>query len=154
LIEHSHVLGFFLASFTFTILRVHHPQYYYSLFNASISTVSCETISLNLLRHESFILTKKNSYDTMIKWLLFSTILIHIIKNLLLICIRFKMFFGLSNILELIALILSIIFSHDFYSWQMSIRFRCSFQWQCGAFGILIGWITLSKKCLLSTGVD
>ncbi|CAF2042757.1 unnamed protein product [Rotaria magnacalcarata] len=44
---------------------------------------------------------------------------------------------------ELIALILSIIFSHDFYSWQMSIRFRCSFQWQCGAFGILIGWITL-----------
>lgn len=55
------------------------------------------------------------------------------------------MFFDLSNILELIALILSIIFSHDFYSWQMSIRFRCSFQWQCGAFGILIGWITLSK---------
>ncbi|CAF3639839.1 unnamed protein product [Rotaria socialis] len=135
--------GFFLASFTSTILRVHHPQYYYSLFNASISTVSCETISLNLLRHESFILTKKNFYDTMIKWLLFSTILIHIIKNILLICIRFKMFFGLSNILELIALILSIIFSHDFYSWQMSIRFRCSFQWQCGAFGILIGWITL-----------
>ncbi|CAF4455508.1 unnamed protein product, partial [Rotaria sp. Silwood2] len=131
------------TSFTSTILRVHHPQYYYSLFNASISTVSCETISLNLLRHESFILTKKNFYDTMIKWLLFSTILIHIIKNLLLICIRFKMFFGLSNILELIALILSIIFSHDFYSWQMSIRFRCSFQWQCGAFGILIGWITL-----------
>ncbi|CAF2069611.1 unnamed protein product [Rotaria magnacalcarata] len=135
--------GFFLASFTSTILRVHHPQYYYSLFNASISTVSCETISLNLLRHESFILTKKNFYDTMIKWLLFSTILIHMIKNILLICIRFKMFFGLSNILELIALILSIIFSHDFYSWQMSIRFRCSFQWQCGAFGILIGWITL-----------
>lgn len=57
-----------------------------------------------------------------------------------------KMFFGLSNILELIALILSIIFSHDFYSWQMSIRFRCSFQWQCGAFGILIAWITLSKE--------
>ena len=82
----------------------------------------------------------------MIKWLLFSTILIHIIKNLLLICIRFRMFFGLSNILELIALILSIIFSHDFYSWQMSIRFRCSFQWQCGAVGILIGWITLSKE--------
>ncbi|CAF1052332.1 unnamed protein product [Rotaria sordida] len=135
--------GFFLTSFTSTILRVRHPQYYYSLFNASISTVSCETISLNLLRHESFILTKKNFYDTMIKWLLFSTILIHIIKNLLLICIRFKMFFGLSNILELIALILSVIFSHDFYSWQMSIRFRCSFQWQCGAFGILIGWITL-----------
>ncbi|CAF3986350.1 unnamed protein product [Adineta steineri] len=135
--------GFFLASFTSTILRVHHPQYYYSLFNASISLVSCETISLNLLRHESFMLTKKNFYDTMIKWLLFSTILIHIIKNLLLICIRLKMFFGLSNILELIALILSIIFSHDFYSWQMSIRFRCSFQWQCGAIGILIGWITL-----------
>ncbi|CAF3667628.1 unnamed protein product [Rotaria sp. Silwood1] len=137
------ILFLFYASFTSTILRVHHPQYYYSLFNASISTVSCETISLNLLRHESFILTKKNFYDTMIKWLLFSTILIHIIKNLLLICIRFKMFFGLSNILELIALILSIIFSHDFYSWQMSIRFRCSFQWQCGAIGILIGWITL-----------
>ena len=139
----SSLLGFFLASFTFTVLRVHHPQYYYSLFNASISTASCQTISLNLLRHESFILTKKNSFDTIIKWLLFSTILIHIIKNLLLICIRLKMFFGLSNILELIALILSIIFSHDFYSWQMSIRFRCSFQWQCGAFGILIAWITL-----------
>ncbi|UJR22073.1 hypothetical protein I4U23_025139 [Adineta vaga] len=135
--------GFFLASFTSTILRVHHPQYYYSIFNASISVVSCETISLNLLRHESFILTKKNFYDTMIKWLLFSTILIHIIKNILLICIRFRMFLGLSNILELIALILSIIFSHDFYSWQMSIRFRCSFQWQCGAIGILIAWLTL-----------
>ncbi|CAF1565746.1 unnamed protein product, partial [Adineta steineri] len=39
-----------------------------------------------------------------------------------------------------------IIFSHDFYSWQMSIRFRCSFQWQCGAIGILIGWITLSNE--------
>jgi len=136
-------LVFFLASFTSTILRVHHPQYYYSLFNASISTVSCQTISLNLIRHESFILTKKNSYDTLIKWLLFSTILIHIIKNFVLISIRFQIFFALSNILELIALILSIIFSHDFYSWQMSIRFRCSFQWQCGAVGILIGWITL-----------
>ncbi|CAF0772592.1 unnamed protein product [Adineta ricciae] len=135
--------GFFLASFTFTILRVRHPQYYYSLFNASISLVSCETISLNLLRHESFILIKKNFYDTMIKWLLLSTILIHVVKNVLLICIRFRMFFGLSNILELIALILSIIFSHDFYSWQMSIRFRCSLQWQCGAIGILIAWITL-----------
>lgn len=65
------------------------------------------------------------------------------IKNILLISIRFQIFFGLSNILELLALILSIIFSHDFYSWQMSIRFRCSFQWQCGAIGILIGWITL-----------
>ena len=89
----------------------------------------------------------------MIKWLLFSTIIIHIIKNVLLICIRLKMFFGLSNILELIALILSIIFSHDFYSWQMSIRFRCSFQWQCGACGILIAWITLSNilfSCKLS----
>jgi transient receptor potential cation channel subfamily A protein 1 len=137
--------GLFLASFTSMILRVHHPQYYYSLFNASISTVSCETISLNLLRHESFFLTKKNCYDITIKWILFTSTLIHIIKNLLLICIRLKMFFGLSNILELIALILSIIFSHDFYSWQMSIRFRCSFQWQCGAIGILIGWIILSK---------
>ena len=140
------ISGFFLASFTSTILRVHHPQYYYSLFNASISSVSCETISRNLLRHESFLLTKKNFYDTLIKWLLFLTIFIHVVKNLLLICIRVKMFFGLSNLLELIALILSVIFSHDFYSWQMSIRFRCSFQWQCGAVGILIGWITLSTS--------
>jgi hypothetical protein len=126
------------------ILRVHHPQYYYSLFNASITTVSCQTISLNLLQNESFISIKKNSYDTIIKWFLLIIILIHIIKNLLLIFIRLKMFFDLSNILELIALILSWIFSYDFYSWQILIRFRCSFQWQCGAIGILIGWITLS----------
>ncbi|CAF1013321.1 unnamed protein product, partial [Didymodactylos carnosus] len=134
--------GFFLTSFTSAILRVKHSQYYYSLFNLTLSTASCETISL-LIKNGNGTMGKKDVSDTTIKWVLWSTIILHVVKNVLLICVRFKMFLSMSNILELLALILSIIFSYDFYSWQMNVRFRCSFQWQCGAAGILIAWITL-----------
>jgi hypothetical protein len=85
----------------------------------------------------------KQPADRILKICVIILLCIHIVKDALLIIGVHRCSLVWRIYIETLAVILSFICLYDNNQWQNELRFRCPVQWQVGAFGVFLSWITL-----------
>ncbi|CAF3841205.1 unnamed protein product [Rotaria sp. Silwood1] len=137
----------YLGLLTAFILKGKHPKYFYDRANTTMTLDldTCKNVSEYFLNNfnqtdEAF---KTNEY-TNIKLALYAIMSTFIVKNVIVIASLFpKVFRTGSSYIEILALILTYVYVLDWYPWQTDILFRCPVQYQLGAMGMLLAYISL-----------
>lgn len=86
---------------------------------------------------------KKQPADHILKTLVVVLLWIHVLKDAILIIAVHRCSFVSRLYIETISLILSFLCLYDNDRWQQGLKLRCPVQWQVGAFGVLLAWVTL-----------
>ncbi len=134
----------FIVVFTITAARITHPQKYYNDFGFTFDNGSCENVSRLIGNRSVGSPGMKGSVDDGLKTTLWILIILLWLKNSWIIIgfIQVHLTKIFTFLLELIAILLSLAFIWD-AEYQEKITMRCPIQWQCGAFGLFVGYLGL-----------
>lgn len=143
----------FLALWTAIILSSKHPQYYYEKigFNMTMDMDLCANVSQTLQMNQDSEALKTSVYKNL-KFTIYGFLIFFVVENVILILALFpRIFRTIDYIIEISAFILTFLYVHDWYEWQTAVVFRCPVQYQLGAMGLLLAWISLLSYVKRST---
>lgn len=135
---------FYLGLFTTIILRTQHPATYYNFTNIEFQDSLCYNVSQALLNESDGIGGVKETIDYILKYTIYLVIWSLVFKNIFNIVEIAQIDFSktVRYWLETIAVLLSFVCVYD-RNYQQNLTFRCPIQWECGAFALLLSWLTL-----------
>lgn len=86
----------------------------------------------------------KTTTDYILKYILYVLVWFLVLKNIVIIILIIQISFSKTwnFLIEIPAEILSFVFIFD-QSYQMNLTFRCPYQWQYGAFALMLSWFCL-----------
>ncbi|CAF1438206.1 unnamed protein product [Adineta ricciae] len=130
----------YLGLFTTLVLRTHHPATFYNLTDVDFQNDLCYNVS-QALRGSS---GSKTAVDYILKYVMYLVTSSLLLKNVFSIVeILQTRFFGTFRYwFETVAVLASFVFVYD-QNFQMHFTLRCPFQWELGAFGLLLSWLNL-----------
>ncbi|CAF0876303.1 unnamed protein product [Adineta steineri] len=131
----------FLGIFTTIVVRATQPQYYYSLTGFDFDYGLCQNVADALGTSNTAL---KETTDDVLKTVLYVFMILVLVKNIWLIIgyIRTSWTKIFTFLLELISLGFAYYFIFD-YDFQSRVTMRCPNQWEVGACGLFLGYISL-----------
>ena len=135
----------FIGIYTTISLRTKHPAEYYSLTNISFDFSLCENVSYLIANGTIGSDGMKQTVDYWLVYILYGLMISIVAKSLWVIGTFAQLDLRRISILavEIGAVVLGFCFIHD-SAYQKRITMRCPVQWQIGAFGLFLSYLSVS----------